>query len=84
MNLTSDPANIPAPQFVDLGLSNINALDKGASLWTPATRVGRPADVAHGSVSDLIPLKTTVVRENVSSKSDYNYKTGFYIWRVNQ
>ena len=28
MKLTVDPVNIPGPQFVDLGLSNINALDK--------------------------------------------------------
>ena len=28
MNLTPDPVNIPAPQFVDLGLSTIGALNK--------------------------------------------------------
>ena len=31
MDLASDPVNIPAPKFVDLGLSTINALDKSAS-----------------------------------------------------
>ena len=50
LNLAEDPVNIPAPQFVDLGLSTINALDKGASLWTPTTRVGNPTYVAYGSV----------------------------------
>ena len=37
MNLVAYPINIPAPQFMDLGLSNINPLDKISSLWTPAT-----------------------------------------------
>ena len=37
--LVVDPVNIPAPQFMDLGLLTINALDKGASLCTPTTRV---------------------------------------------
>ena len=34
-HLASDSVNIPAPQFVDLGLSTINSLDKGSSLWNP-------------------------------------------------
>ena len=32
MNLTADLVNIPAPQFVDLGLSTIDTLDKYASI----------------------------------------------------
>ena len=54
MNLAADPVNIPAPQFLNLGLSTINALDKEAILWTPTTIVGRPTDVAHGSAPDHI------------------------------
>ena len=54
MNLAADPVNTPAPKFEDLGISTINALDKDASLWTPATRIGRPTDVAHGSTPDHI------------------------------
>ena len=54
MNLVVDPINIPAPQFVDLDLSTIRVLDKGTSLWTPATRDGMNMNVAHWSVPDHI------------------------------
>ena len=54
MNLAADPVNIPAPQFVDLGLSTFNVLDKGISLWSPSTIVGRPTDVAHRRYPDHI------------------------------
>ena len=76
MNLAADPVNTPAPKFEDLGISTINELDKDASLWTPAIRVGRPIDVAHGSTLDHIFEKNTAVGDAVSAKSDYNYKTG--------
>ena len=84
MNLAADPVNTPAPKFEDLGISTINALDKDASLWTPATRIGRPTDVAHGSTPDHIFEKNTAVGDAVSAKSDNNYKTYFEIWRGNQ
>ena len=35
INLAADSVSISAPQFVDLDLSIIYALDKCASLWTP-------------------------------------------------
>ena len=54
MNLVSDHVNIPAPKFVDLELSNINALDKCAIIYTPATIFGRPTDVSHGRAMDYI------------------------------
>ena len=54
MTLMEDPVNIPASQFVDLGLYTIDALDKSASLWTTSTRVGRPTDVVHWSATDHI------------------------------
>ena len=54
MNFAEDPANAPSPQFVGFGISKINALDKGASLWTPAIIVVRPTFVAHGSALDHI------------------------------
>ena len=53
-NLAADTVNIPAPQFVNFGLSTINTLDRIASLWNPATIVGNPTDVAHGSAPDRI------------------------------
>ena len=84
VNLAVDTINIPAPQFVYLEISTIGLLDKGTSLWTPATRVGRHTDVAHWSVLDHIFGKTTVVRDAVSAKSDYDYETDFEIWREKQ
>ena len=62
INLVADSVNLPAPQFVDLGLSTINVLNKGDSLCTPATRVGGPVYVAHGSAPDHNFEKVTAVR----------------------
>ena len=78
--LAAYSVNIPSPQFMYLGLSTINLLDKGASIFTTATRVGSPMDVAYGIVPDPI-LKNTTVRDDMIKKSDYNYKTDFEIWR---
>ena len=39
MNLAADTFNIPAPKFVDLVLSTVDAMDKGTSIWTHATIV---------------------------------------------
>ena len=84
MNLAVDSVNIPAPQFVDLGLLTIKLLYKSASLWTPTNRVGRPTDIAHGSAPDHISENVIAVRDKLSTKSDYSYKTYFKTWRVNQ
>ena len=54
MNITAYPANIPTLQFVDFDISTIDALDKGASIWIPATIVERPMDVDHLSVPKQI------------------------------
>ena len=48
MHLTVDIVNFVTPQFVDLGFSTIDALDKGAGLCTYAARVGRPVYVPIG------------------------------------
>ena len=84
LNLLADPVNIPAPQFVDLGISTIDALSKGASLWTPATRVGRSTDATYWIAPDHIFGRTTAIGDSVSAKSDYKYKTDFETWRENQ
>ena len=52
---------------------------KGTSLWNPVTRFGRPMDISHGREPDHIFDKTTAVVDAVSSNSDYNDKTDFYI-----
>ena len=83
MNFVANTVNIPAPQFVDLGISTIDTLDKGSSIWTPVTIFGRPMDVTHWSARDQIFGKTTPVGDVVSAKSDYNYKTDFETWRKN-
>ena len=79
-----DPVNITAPQFVDLGLSTIAALDKSASLRTPATIVGRLTYVPRDITRDHIFGIAKAVRDNVSAKSHYYYKTDFEIWRENK
>ena len=84
MNLAADPVNIPAPQFGYLGLYTIDALDKGAILWTPSTRVGSSMDVSYWSEPDHIFGKTTAVGDSVIAKSDHNHKTDFETWRENQ
>ena len=37
MNLVSDPVQIMTPQFIELGLSTIDAVDKVNGLSTPVT-----------------------------------------------
>ena len=54
MHLVADPVNSVTPQFVDLGFSTVDALDKGAGLRNPATRVRKPKDVSHCSLTDHI------------------------------
>ena len=73
MSLAADPVNIPEPQFVYLGLSTIDALDKGSSLFTPATTVVRPTYVTHWSAPYHILVKTTSVGDAVIANSDYIY-----------
>ena len=81
MNLAADTINIPAPKFVDLGLSTIDELDKSAIICTFATRVRSPTDFSHGSTTDYIFRITTAVRDKLIPKSDSRYKTDFEIWR---
>ena len=86
MRLTEDPTNSVTLQFVDLGLSTTDTLDKGAGLWTPATRVERQTDVTHWISLEHIYGETTAVGDTVSLKSDYdnNYNTDLEIWKENK
>ena len=54
MNLAADTFNITEPQLVELELSTVDALDKGASIRNPATRIGRPPYATHWSAPDHI------------------------------
>ena len=73
MNLAADPINILEPQFMDLGISTIGVLDKGASIFIPNTRVGKPTDVPHWSAPNHIFGKAIAFGDAVIEKSDYNY-----------
>ena len=84
MNLAVDPVNIPAPKFVDLRISIVDALGRGVRLWTPAIIVGRPTDVAYWNVPDHIFGENIQVGYSVITNSEYSYKTDFEIWRENQ
>ena len=59
MNTTVDPVQTQTPQFVDLGLYTINALDEGSSISTPATKIRRPTDGDHRSSPNHIFSETT-------------------------
>ena len=77
MHFATDPVNSVTPQYVYLGFSSFDVLDKVTGLWTPATRVGRPIDFSRWSAPDHIFGETTAVGDAVSANSDYNYKTYF-------
>ena len=81
MNLEEYPVNPVTSQFVYLGLSTVDALDKEASLLTPATRVGISTDFSHQRAPDHIFGTTTAAGGAVNAKLYYNYKTGFGIWK---
>ena len=85
MNFAADPVQTQTPQFMDMGLSTINALDEGSGLSTPNDRIRRPTNGAHWRAPNYIFGKTTVVGVNeAKSDYDYNYKTEFQIWRENK
>ena len=84
VHLAADPVQNQTPQFVNFGLSTVDALDKGAGLWTPATRFGRPMDVDHMVTEPNRDGKNRVVGDAVRENSDYNYKTYLEIWKENQ
>ena len=83
MHLATYPINPVTPQFVDHGLSTVNALNKGAGIWSPYTRARRFTDAAHCSAPNISEGEITAVVETLRAKSDYNYKIHFEIWRGN-
>ena len=74
MNLSADPVQILTPQFSDLGLLIIDALDKVSDLSTHATRIQRPTDGAH-SFGGTTGVEVSAAK----SDYDYNYKTDFQV-----
>ena len=85
-NLMTESINIMAPLFVNHGLSSVEALNKSARIWIPATKTRRMTDVTHWSAADHILGQGSAVWDAVGNKSDYskeNYKTDFEIWKEN-
>ena len=81
MHLATYPVSPVTPQFVDHGLFTIDAPNKGSGLWSLSNRVRRSVDVSHFSVTDHAVEEITELGYAVSAKLDYNYNTGFEIWR---
>ena len=69
---------------MDLGFSTVDALNKGASLYSHAAIVRRSTDFAHCRALDHVVGESTAVGDAVSAKSYYNYKTHFEVLRENQ
>ena len=80
MHLVADTLQTQIPQFVDLGLLNINALDESSGLSTPATIIRSPMDGANWSTPNHFFGETTAVGvSEAKSDYDYNSKTDFQI-----
>ena len=85
MHLTTDPRNPMAPQFVDHGLSTVNALNKGARIWIPATRIIRLLDVTHWravyhyvggikAIGDAVEENHTIVNKTIKPILKFGWK----------
>ena len=85
MNLASDVVQTEVPQFMDLGLPDINTFHKSGVLGTSATRISRPTDGSHLSAPyHVFGEETAAGISAAKSYHDYNYKTDFEIWGGNQ
>ena len=75
-----------APQFMDHGLSNVDALNKGAGIRSPATRIRRSPDATHWNAADCAVWQRAEVGYAVGTKSDYSeekYKMIFkFGWKI--
>ena len=71
MHLATYTINTVTPQLVNLRLSTVDALNKDAGFWSPATRVRRSTDVARWSAPDHVERERTSVEDAVKEKSDY-------------
>ena len=72
MHIEKYPLNPVTPQLVTHGFSTINALNTGAGIWRPTTRVRRSLDVTHWSSIDHAVGQSAAVGDTVGAKSDYN------------
>ena len=74
----ADPVQTQKPKFIDLGLSNINELDKSNGLSTPATIIRRPTDGDRQIAPDHVFGETTELGMS-EAKSDHDYN-----WEIKQ
>ena len=80
MDFASNVVQTKAPQFVDLGLPDVNTSDEFSILGTPATRIRSPTDRSHWSVMDHVFGEAKAVGMSAArSDRDYSYKTDFEI-----
>ena len=85
MNFVDDRVQTKAPQFMSLGFSAINELYEISALSTPAARIWRPTDEYYWrAIGHVFGEATAVGMSAAKSEHDYNYKTGFQIWRYNK
>ena len=71
-----------APQFMNHGISDVNALNKSSGIWIPATRNISFIDANYWSVVGHFVGQGAAIRDAVINKSYYseeNYKTDFEI-----
>ena len=74
MNFVGDVIQTQTPQFMDLGLSTINALDESSVLSTPATRIKMSTGGSHWSALDnVFGEETAVGMSEAKSDHEYNY-----------
>ena len=78
MNLGSDIVLFKSPNFMDFGLSSVDATDELGSVYIPSTRIGRPTDGSNWlppghciseAISDIV--------SGTKAKNHYSLKSGF-------
>ena len=72
-----------APQFMNNGLSDVNAPNKSARIWIPATRIISFPNANYWSMVGLFVGQGEAIGDTVSNKSyhiEKNCKTDFEIW----
>ena len=85
MDFTSNAVRTEAPNFVNLGLPDVNASNEFNTFGTPATRFKRLMYGPHWSAPDHVLGEAMAVGiSGTRSKIDYSFKNGFQNWRGNQ
>ena len=82
---TSNAVGTEAPEFVYLGIPDVNASDKFSSFGKPNTKVGRPTDGSNWYVlGNVFGEVTAFGVSGTRSEQNYSYKTDFETRRENQ